>query len=304
MPPGHLKIKLNFQPMEPLTIFALQIGGFLPLCFTSADLLIVDRNIVSSASNILRGGKHPDNKANTWWHSFINDSRYMLNPAFAALEGATQSIPTYQEFREEFQRCCEVLSAAFPRARVVNYDIEAYRGAYALVEEITRGYETEVDFLQVAAPLVAVRNGKHQLKVIEETLLTCAKQVGLGRPTLSFLACLSCLYEGSSKEQLSPGRLVVKPKLQYTEAMAHNAIMDLYALQLLIQGSAKLDPNIALCTSDKGLLKFWSALNVRPGGAVTAEGFNFNLEFSRKMFPNLDETAILGLKQRVEAYEF
>lgn len=304
MLPDHLTMKFDFRPKEPFTIFALQIGGFTPLCFTGADLLFVDRNVVSSASNILRGGSHKDNQANTWWHSFINDSSYLISPCFAALEGSSRSIPTYEEFYVECQRCCDVLRQAFPKARIVDYNPAGFQGAYALVEEVTRGYEAEVAFLQAAAPLVAVRNSKSRLENIERALFDHAKRVGLGKPTLSLLASLSCLYEGASKESLSPGRLVLKPKPKYTKSMAHNAIMDLCALQILIQGSAKLNQNIALCTSDKGLLRFWCALKVKPGGTVTAEGFNFNIEFSDTMFPNLDELAILDLKLRVEAYDF
>ena len=86
--------------------------------------------------------------------------------------------------------------------------------------------------------------------------------------------------------------------------MAHNALMDLYALLLLIQGTAKLDPNIALCTSDKGLVRFWCALKVKGGGVSTSEGFNVDLEYSHEMFPRLEENEILHLKHRTEEYDF
>ena len=274
------------------------------MCFTDADIVIVDKNVVISASNILRGGNHPQNKANIWWHTFINEPRYLINPFFAAFEISSQSIPTYEEFCDEHQRCCGVLRRAFPKARIVDYNAAAYQGAYALIEEITSGYEAEVAFLQAVAPLIAVRNPKYRLKKIEEALFDCARRFGLGRPTLSLLASLSCLYEGASKESSSPARPVLKPKSTYTKLEAHNAIMDLYALQLLIQSTAKINKKIALCTSDKGLLRFWCALKVKPGGTVTTDGFNFNMELSRAMFPSLDELAILDLQQRVKTYGF
>jgi hypothetical protein len=293
-------IKFDFHPKEPFTIFALQIGGFLPLCFSGADLVLVDRNVISNASNIRRGGSHPHNEANAWWHSFINDPRLLINPVLAAVEGSKRSIPTFDEFCNEFDRCSEVLKQAFPKARIVEYNQAAYQVTYSLVEGITGDYEAEVAFLQAAMPMVTTRNPKHRLGAIEKTLLDCAKRAGLKRPTLSLIACLSCLYESATKKTLSPGRLILKPKKIYTRVMAHNAIMDLCALQFLIQGSIKLNPNMALCTSDKGLLKFWCALNIKPGDGITAEGFNFNLELSEEMFPSLDKCAILGLKQRVE----
>lgn len=295
-------MKFDFKPKERFTIFALQIGGFLPLCFTGANLLILDRNVVISAENILRGGRHRDNKANIWWHNFINRPSYLLNPCLAALESSSMSIPTYEEFHTEFERCCEILRRAFPKARVLNYTSEARKGAYDLVEEITKHYNEELAFLQDAVPLIAVRNPEFRLASVEEELFSLSRNSGLSRPTLSLLACLSCLYEGATNEAASPARRVLKTKQKYTESMAHNAIMDLYSLQFLIQGSARLDTNVSLCTSDKPLLKFWCAMKVKPGGTVTARGFEVNMELSDAMFPNLNERAIIDLKQRLDFY--
>lgn len=304
MSPDNLTIKFDLQPKEPFTIFALQIGGFQPLCFTSADILLMDRNVISNASNIISEGKHKDNKANYWWFSFINEPRYLLNPALAALEGAKQAIPSYKEFCQEFRRCCAVLEKAFPRGRVLSYTEEAYRGAYALVSEITKDYEPERAFLLEVAPLLAERKAFNKLRMYEAKILESSKALSIKQPTFSLMACLSCLYEGSSATGKSPGRLVIKPKPDYTEQMAHNALMDLYGLNLLIQGSANLNSNIALCTCDKGLLRFWCALKVKSGGVVTSDGIHFNIEFSDEMFPKLSPHEITMLKQRVEDRSF
>ena len=86
--------------------------------------------------------------------------------------------------------------------------------------------------------------------------------------------------------------------------MAHNALMDLCALNLLIQANAKLDVKIGLCTADKGLLRYWCALKVKPNGKSIATGFNFSMEYTPEMFELLEDHEILALKQRVEEYNF
>lgn len=300
-----MKVKITFQPKERLTVFAIVRGGFLPLFCCNSDLLLIDRNMVSNALNILDNGRHLDKEANKWWYEFVNTPNYLLNPVLAALEGPNQSIPTFDEFREEFLRCSNILRKALPKARVIDFDERAYQGSYDLLKEITTNYEAEVDFLIKAAPTIAVPIASNKLQHTEAVLFDLAKESKLNRLTLSLIACLSCLYDnGSSISKKSPGRAVLKPKLNYTREMAHNAIMDLYALALLIQGSAKLDRNIAICTSDKGLVKFWCALKIHEGWTSTESGFSFNFEFSEEMFPRLIGFDINDLKSRIESYVF
>lgn len=300
----HLTISFNLQPKERLTVFALRIGGFSPLFCCDAASLLIDRNMVSNAENILSEGGHRDNSANRWWHDFVNAPEYTLNPALAAFEGSARSIPSYEDFCHEFRRCCEILRRAFPRAMIIDYNEHAYLGAYALLGEITGAYDNEVKFLMKAAPLVAIPRAASKLQSFERELFSLAKESNLIRPTLSLLACLSCLYQDHLSGKRSPGSLVLKPKPNYTRKMANNAIMDLYGLALLIQGTAKLSPIIALCTSDKGLVQFWCALKVKSGGESTDQGFNFNLEYSDEMFPCLSSSEIVALKQRTEEYDF
>lgn len=300
----NIKISFNIQPKERLTVFALRIGGFSPLFCCGADLLLIDRNMVSNARNILGTGRHRDNAANNWWYDFINGPEYTLNPVLAAIEGPNRSIPSYEEFCLEFRRCCEVLRRAFPKARIIEYNERAYLGAYALLGEITRTYKNEVKFLVNAAPLVAIPCAASKRQSLESKLFILAKDSGLAKPTLSLLACLSCLYEDHSSGKKSPGRAVIKAKLRYTRKMAHNSIMDLYGIALLIQGIARLSPNIALCTSDKGLVQFWCALKVKAGGTSTDKGFNFKLEYSDEMFSCLSNSEIDALKRRTERYDF
>lgn len=298
------KYKLSFtlKPKEPITVFALVIGGFYPFFCIPSQILLLDRNIASNALNIINKGKHKDNQANSWWHSFINTSNFMLNPMLRALEGSKQKIPTFEEFCSEFEKSREILAKAFPKAKVPHYSDEHYQSAYALVSEVTGDYSSEAEFLKAAAPLLVNKNSSSKLKKIEDQVMDLAKSSGLKRITFSILACLSCLYESSNNRSI--GRDIIKPKHSYTNKMAHNALMDLYSLGILIQANAKLNTQIALCTSDKGLSKFWCCLGVKPGYTDTPNGFNFNMELKQELFAKLNQEEFLSLMQRIEAYTF
>ena len=297
-------ISFTLKPEEPFTVFMLEIGGFLPLCFTGASLIMVDRNILSNASNIVNGGRHKDNKANAWWYNFLNSPNYLLNPALGALEGTNQKIPTYDEFCYEFNKGKDILAKAFPNAKVIEYSEIHYQAGYELVKEATYSYEYDLNFLLEAVPLIVTRNAAKELQQIESKLFSIAKRCGLVRPTFALVACLSCLYESGKERIPSIGRQILKPKKQYNSGMAHNALMDLCALNLLIQANAKLDVKIGLCTADKGLLRYWCALKVKPNGKSIATGFNFSMEYTPEMFELLEDHESPALKQRVEEYNF
>lgn len=296
------RISFTLKPKEPITAFALVIGGFHPLFYIPAQILLLDRNIVSNASNIIRNGAHKDNQHNAWWYSFINSPNYTLNPMLSALEGSRQRIPTFEEFRLEFDKAKATLKEFFPGARLAEYSEEHYRGAYSLVLEVADCYLSEIEFLKIVSPMLTNRGSVRELQDIEEHVMNLARSCGLPRLTFSLLACLSCVYESSSES--SAGRLIIKPKPTYTDEMAHNALMDLYALAILIQGNARLNSQTALCTCDKGLVEFWCALKVKPGYKLTAEGFNFNMEITKELFPRLSPEGLLSLKRRIEMYKF
>lgn len=297
-------LSFKLKPDEPFTVFVLEIGGFLPLCFTGAKLIMVDRNILSNASNIVNGGKHKDNKPNRLWFNFLNSPGFLLNPALGALEGTNRKVPSYDEFCFEFDKGKAILAKAFPNAKVTEYSEIHYQAGYELVKEATKSYEYDLNFLLEAVPLIVTRNAASELQKIELEIFSIAKRCGLIRPTFALIACLSCLYESGKKKIPSIGRQILKPKMDYNSEMAHNALMDLCALNLLIQGNATLNVNIGLCTADKGLLRYWCALKVKPNGKSISTGFNFSIEFTQEMFEKLSGHEIYALKQRVDAYNF
>ncbi len=296
----HVKhtIKFDLEPKEPFTVFALEPGGFLPLCFTSAPILYVDRNIISKANNILQNGNHKDNKSNSWWFEFLNNSGVSLNAMTSALEGNNRKIPTFDEFCDEFDKNSNTLREYFPNANVIHYTKEHYKAAYLLLMETTSDYISDVNLLMKAAPLLVDKVSISKSNTLEKKLFDIALSSGPQRPSFALLACLSCLYKGNETESI--GRELIKPKLNYSHNMAHNTFNDLWALNLLVQANAKLNTKIGYCTSDKGLLKFSLALRAKPDGKSTKKGFTINIEFTKDMFQKLGQDDLISLKGRFE----
>ena len=297
-------LSFKLKPKEPLSVFILEIGGYSLPCFISSSIMLVDRNVLSNIRNILSEGNHRDNASNSWWFSFLNSPSVLLNPALSAMEGKDRKTPTYDEFCDEFDRGIITLNEFFPKAQVIQFSDIHYRAAYELVEESVAGYKDDLKFLLEAIPLITNRNSANKLRDVESSLFKIAKSNNIKKLAFPFIACLSCLYESSMGKLKSNGRAVLKPKPNYTSSMAHNALMDLYSLSMLLQANSKLSSKIGLCTSDKGLVKFWCDLRTSTGGKSTSFGFEVNLELTTDMFQLLSKQDILGLKSRIEAYDF
>ncbi|MEY8214734.1 MAG: hypothetical protein RPR97_09660, partial [Colwellia sp.] len=261
-------------------------------------------NVLSNIRNILSKGNHRDNVANSWWFSFLNSPSISLNPALSAMEGRNQKTPTYDEFCTEFDRDRITLEEFFPETQTLKYSDIHYRAAYELVEAGVAGYKDDLNFLLEAIPLITNRNPAHKLRDIESRLFEVAKSNNIKKLAFPLIACLSCLYESSTSTLKSNGRSILKPKPNYTSSMAHNALMDLSSLSMLLQANSKLNSKIGLCTSDKGLVKFWCDLQTNTHGKSTSSGFEVTLELTTNMFQLLNKQGVLDLKSRIEAYNF
>ena len=294
----------KLKPKEPLSVFVLEVGGYSLPCFINASILLLDRNVLSNIRNILSKGNHRDNVANSWWFSFLNSPSISLNPALSAMEGRNQKTPTYDEFCTEFDRDRITLEEFFPETQTLKYSDIHYRAAYELVEAGVAGYKDDLNFLLEAIPLITNRNPAHKLRDIESRLFEVAKSNNIKKLAFPLIACLSCLYESSTSTLKSNGRSILKPKPNYTSSMAHNALMDLSSLSMLLQANSKLNSKIGLCTSDKGLVKFWCDLQTNTHGKSTSSGFEVTLELTTNMFQLLNKQGVLDLKSRIEAYNF
>lgn len=166
---------MNIDFHQPVTVYALQIGGWLPLPFVSGSMLLVDRNMVSMAKQILNNSLRDDVVANKWWFKFINNSSITLNPILSAMEGNSQRNPTFLEFCEQFDEEAFTLNQAFPATQVTEYSEKHYQAAYDQLSGLGNRYVVEKNFLQDVIPIISTRNKKNKLLSLEKVILQKAK---------------------------------------------------------------------------------------------------------------------------------
>ena len=294
-----VQVKMNIKFHEPITAYALLPDGWLPFAFAPASVVLVDRNIVATAKSIAAESKRADIPANKWWFRFLDNKNYTLHPMLAALEGNARRNPTYDEFVLEFQQATESLKEVFPSANFIDFDEKQYRAGYAIAEDMEKRYESDVAFLIGASEHLQMVASEGKLRTIEDTLLMVSRSLEPKPSLFVVLAALSCLYENSKDPAANIGRNILKPKRDYSELSAHNAISDIRALELLlIFQNLQVRPPI-YCTRDKALKDFWVAVN--PTQVVRSEGgCEFKLRFRKELFPRLTYKECESLIERLE----
>jgi len=292
---ARLNLKIRFH--QPMTVYALQIGGWLPLAMVSCPLLLVDRNIVSVLKEIAKCSARSDLAANHWWLEFLNSPGHTINPVLCAMEGAQQTTPSFQEFCKSFDEARAQLATAFPKAQIVVFGREHYQAAYETIEDFALRYNAERDFLIKVAPRLFMRNAERSLIGIEQEILRTATDLGLDKLSLLVIAALSCLYEDGTKPLI--GRKIIKPTKKFSPKAAHNAIADIRALELLISGNALAGPSTALCTRDKYLAAFWCGIQAAiPKWQKTRMSFRVTLD--EQLFPRLNPLELDALLDRLK----
>lgn len=282
-----LSVKFNITFHHRVTAYALQMGGWLPLAFCSAPMLLVDRNVTGMLRAIDRGEVRGDIEANEWWLEFLNSQSFFVNPVLCAIEGKSRSSPSYEEFGSAFVEARAVLQKGLPKARIIDYEEKHYRAAYEIVKGFTLRYEAEVRFLVSVAPMIAERHRDNVLPRVERKICELAVSCGLSLRSFPLITALSCLYEPRDGTEPRIGRGVIKPSRIYSEEQAHNAIADFQALETLVAVNLLGGLNSAFCTRDKYLAALWCGMQISDlgwrGGVMT-----FSITPIQKLFPRLN----------------
>ncbi len=294
-------VNFNLKFHQPVTAYALQLGGWLPLALTSARILLVDRNIVGLVDQISGNSPREDLTANRWWFEFIDSSSVVLNPLLCAMEGRNQRIPSFHEFREQFDQARETLIRGFPKAYVVSFSSREYVAAYEIIRNLVSRHLLEKKFLLKISPLILNRRANNDLRRVENEIYQIAKSVGIVDLTLVLIAALACLYESRNGTGPQIGRKLLKPSQRYNEALAHNALSDLRALELLLAINTLEGPQVAFCTRDKYLTAFWCAIQANDVKRANSN-VKFNLMAGPQLFPRLDLKELKELEKRIKIF--
>ncbi len=296
-----LKFRIKFN--HPITAYSLEIGGWLPLAFTSCRILLVDRNILSILSQLSTPYRRDDLEANDWWISFLNTPDHIINPILYAMEGNSQAVPSFDDFCSSFRHATKELCLKLPKSHIINYEEQHYRAAYAIVQDLGSRYEAEQAFLLDIAPHIAERSSYAQLSALEKMVFAACKNAGLSKSSLVVLAALSCLYEKKDGSEPLIGRNIIKPAHNYDLRQTHNALSDLRALEVLIAVNALNGGGAALCTRDKYLAAFWCSLRIA-NATWQKDIVKSDAGFGEELFPRLNQTQLSALVARLREEDF
>ena len=281
------KIDFKIQFNEDVTIYVLELGGWLPLSFANYNSILPDRNVISSIRQIKDNKLRDNTKATDWWLKFYKESDFTINPLLYAFEGQYQRFPNYTEFCKSFDEASDELKEYFPKAKIIRYpNDEIYQKVYELLIEVSEQNISEQEFLINAAPLVANRVSDKELNKTQNAIDDLAEKYGILGESLLYYLIVSCLYDPKDGSGYLPARRILKPKENYTKEKAYNAIADVNAITLFIQSLSLPNLMIPVCTCDKPLAAFWTAINPFER-TVKNRKINIEFQFTKYLFPRL-----------------
>ncbi len=280
---------------EALTIFSLIRGGWVPMPFTIPPRFLVDRNVVIQLRRIREGRNVANSQALLWWTRLFEGGVAMFNPLLYAYEGAHRRKPTKTEFIQAYEEGLAEIEQALPACHVVRQNQRGYDAAYEQLEAFDRRAAREVAFLVEVSPLITQRASEAQLWNVAREVLDLAARHQLERGSMPAIAALSCVFEDANGAVRSIGRTLLKPSATYSEADAFNAMSDIRHIEITSAGQTHFGPeSFALCTCDRGLARFWSALAIR-GTSVLGDAIENTFDLGSDMFSRLDDSGIRRL---------
>ena len=289
-PKGPATVSMPIAFREPVSIFALVDGGWLPPPFVTPANFLVDRNVVASFVRIRQRVAGSDLKQGDWWFEFFREFAVLINPAPYALEGNKQRAPSFDEFRLAFEEASLEISKQLPGAKLVQYEDIHFKAAFALITDSADRLERETEFLVRTIPLVAHRVSDSRLEKVRAQILSTAKQLRLKTHSLAPLAVLSCLYEKVDGSGFLAARKLLKPGTTYTRKAAYNALSDLRAVEMFMASLGFNREPFAFCTCDRAIAAFWCGLNGHDSHWEN-ERPSFTVSLTEDLFPRLGESA-------------
>lgn len=289
--------KLTVRFNQPVTVFALVIGGWYPLAFAPNCILLLDRNILGILDQLDQTSGRNDLAARL---DFLNNESHTLNPVLCALEGEKRSVPSKSEFTSSFQAARDKIRKYLPKARSVDFANAHFNAAYETLSQLSARYESESAFLISVAPIISQRRKDSDLESAQAEIFALCEKYRLSKNSLAVVAVLSCLYESKDGSEPMIGRHVVKPGDDYSQEDAHNAISDIRALEMLAATNGLNMGCASLCTRDKYLAAMWCGLKISEP-YWTGDTFTCSMSPNCTLFPRLSAPKIQILVGKLNA---
>lgn len=268
-------------------VIGLLKGGWLPSGLAFGDALILpDRCTVGAIRSRFVGGAVKSGKPDDFMDFAVGHS-LKINPLLYAIEGSTgRAVPCESELSELFDRASQKIKEALPKAIIFPDKTAAMQGAIGLLRDAAHDFARKQHFLVEAAPLVAPSIGRATRVVVWRELFALAQHHGVKRASILMLTLLSAT---AAKQNMNPAKALLKPKKNYTDKDAYNALSDLRALDLLIAAAADF-PNlrVVLLTLDRALSLLWTGLQTH---SYRRDGMSIHYEINahRGLFSGLTD---------------
>ncbi len=302
---GPLTLRTQMACNGPILAFGLVEGGWLPMPWAHKRIAWLDRNVVIALEKLQANA--PESAPPHWLTEHLGLDTEQVSPILFALEGSKKKRPTPFEIRAELGRATKALSRLLSGANIQTFDRSHQAGLYRLLLEDAEYHAKATRLLRRAAPLVVNRAQLSERRKVEEAVLAVAREEGVRIDCLPVLALLSCVYDEptpTKQKATTPGRAVIKPRANYTNEDAYNALADLFFLELLFNAHGLFeDLEPVLYTQDVGLAAFWTVLqpcrkhvtHLPHGRSKVTVTFNI----APGLFPVLSEEDTLELSARL-----
>lgn len=281
---------------EPVVVFGLIEGGWLPPPFVPRPHFLADRNVIFALKRLSEQARDAPEGARNLWLSMLKSEHVVISPLLFALEGRYQRQPTQGEIKEAYQEGLRVIQGALPDVRVPAMEEENFRGVFGLVEEIEARSQREAKFLCEIGPLVVDRPALKAAAGTTEAVIQAARKHHLRPLSLAVLSALACIWE--TEDEQSPARGVIKPSRSYDLQAAYNALADFRHIEWTLVARTLHEDNFVLCTCDRPLARLWTALN--PMIRIEETGVSrIQLTLTKHLLPRLEEVERINLTQRL-----
>lgn len=292
---------INFR--EPLRVYALVDGGWLPPPFMNPPNLLADSNVIGYLAEIAKGNAVAPVQAAGWWFKLVTNPKLLINPLPYVFEGNQRRTPTFEELKQSYAAATKIIKENLPHASVVEFRDEHFHAAYDLLADLAKRDEKETEFLIKATPLVADGVPTAKLLETETEILKTARDLGVQpKSSLAVLSLLSCLYD-DGRSGYATARKVIKPRAGYNEENAYNALADLGGLRLFL-GAIALSrlpefESFAFCTFDQAIALLWCGFGFHKIEFNKSSGLDATYIFDENLFPRLDEAERKNLTTRL-----
>lgn len=284
----------NLGPVFECRQIGLVDRGWLPpgIGLFVDPIVCLDQCTLSDLKGWFRGGEKVDPNRRDFI-DFLSFGSVRINPCMYLLEGNQRRKPTRAELHAQYDEVCAALHDTLPYAQIVPAGTSSLDGILALIEHSRDSMARQQRFLmELACHLqspVSIKNRERAW----HSVLASANRHGVESTSLVAIAALSCVV---APQHACPARRVLKPKGDYAESDAYNALADLQKLELLLNHIAMFsDEELMLCTRDVGLARFWTALGAE---AITRLDGKLTLTFAwpHPLFPSIPREWLLALE--------